>query len=336
MSHPAPEASAGQRRVAVAARSFVRNAALRDELLARYPEAVFADASVRLDGDELIAFLRGHRRAIVGLERVDDRVLSALPELTVISKYGVGLDGIDVAALARRGIKLGWSGGVNRRSVAELTLAFALALVHRVPETSGALRQGHWEKLVGQHLSGRTVGIIGCGFVGKELVMLLAPFGCRVLAHDIRDYAEFYRAHGVTPLARAELLSQSEIVTLHVPLDRTTAGMIDGQALSLMPKGSFLINAARGGLVDEDALADALEDGHLAGAAFDVFAMEPEANPRLLALPTFLGTPHIGGAAREAQLAMGRAAIEGLETARVPDGEWPPIEYGHRLNAATD
>lgn len=316
--------SPGPSRVAVVARSFVRNAALRHEIRTRYPDAVFADAPGLLEGDELIAFLRGHERAIVGLERVDDRVLDALPELKVISKYGVGLDGIDVAALARRGIRLGWSGGVNRRSVAELTLAFALALVHRVPETSMALRQGRWDKLVGQHLSGRTVGIIGCGFVGKEVVTLLAPFGCRVLAHDIRDYADFYRAHGVTALPLADLLRQSEIVTLHVPLDRSTMGMIDEAALALMPKESFLINAARGGLVDEDALAGALERGHLAGAAFDVFATEPEAYPRLLAQPTFLGTPHIGAGAREAQLAMGRAAIEGLETARVPDGTWPP------------
>ena len=322
-------------RVAVAARSFARNAALRRELLERYPGAVFAESPGLLDGDELIAFLRGHERAIVGLERVDDGILSAVPELKVISKYGVGLDGIDVAALARRGIKLGWTGGVNRRSVAELTLAFALALVHRVPECAGALRGGRWEKLVGQHLSGRTVGIVGCGFVGKELVLLLAPFGCRVLAHDIRDYPDFYRAHGVTPVPLADLLEQSELVSLHVPLDRTTAGLIGARELARMPRGSFLINAARGGLVDEDALADALERGHLAGAAFDVFAAEPEAHPRLLSMPTFLGTPHIGGSAREAQLAMGRAAIEGLESARVPDGTWPPIdadEYSHRFD----
>ena len=323
--------STSQARVAVVARSFVRNAALRDELREQYPDAVFAESPGILDGEELIAFLRGHERAIIGLERVDDRVLEALPELKVISKYGVGLDGVDVAALARRGVRLGWSGGVNRRSVAELTLGFAIALVHRVPETSAALREGRWDKLVGQHLSGRTVGIIGCGFVGKELVTLLAPFGCRVLAHDIRDYADFYRAHDVTALPLADLLRQSEIVTLHVPLDRSTMGMIDVAALALMPKQSFLINAARGGLVDEDALADALERGHLAGAAFDVFAVEPDANPRLLKLPTFLGTPHIGASAREAQLAMGRAAIAGLETARVPDAAWPPIEYSHRL-----
>jgi len=312
-----------QARVAVASRSFAGNAALRAELAARYPNVTFTEFPGILQGDALIAFLRGHERAIVGLEPVDDRVLSHVPELEVISKYGVGLDGLDIEAIMRRGIRLGWTGGVNRRSVAELTLAFAIALLHRLPECDVALRRGEWHKLVGRQLTGRTVGIVGCGFVGKELVNLLEPFGCRLLAHDIRDYPEFYRTHSVTPVPLSQLLEAADVVTLHVPLDRSTRGLIGAGELEQMRPGTCLINAARGGLVDEDALADALERGHLAGAACDVFQMEPEAHPRLLALPTFMGTPHIGGATEEAQLAMGRAAIDGLETARVPDSNWP-------------
>ena len=310
-------------RIAVAARSFLRNPTLCAELQARYSNVTFGDPSRPLEGDALVALLRGHDRAIVGLERVDDRILEHVPELKVISKYGVGLDALDVDALRRRGIKLGWTAGVNRRSVAELTLAFAIALFHRVPECDVALRRGEWQKLVGRQLTGKTVGIIGCGHVGQELVRLLTPFDCRVLAHDIRDYPEFYAAHRVTAVGLDELLRSSDVVTLHVPLDASTRGMIGAVQLGVMRQGAFLINAARGGLVDEAALADALQRGHLAGAAFDVFAMEPEANPRLLALPMFLGTPHIGAAAAEAQLAMGRAAIEGLETARVPTADWP-------------
>ena len=309
--------------IAVASRSFSRNTALRKELLARYPDAKFSDTEHILGGDELIAFLRGHDRAIVGLERIDAAVLAKLPELKVISKYGVGLDAVDVEAVASRGVRLGWIGGVNRRSVSELTLAFALALLHRVPETSSALRQGIWAKTVGRQLTGRTVGIVGCGFVGKDLVQLLAPFGCRVLANDIRDFPDFYLDHGVTPVSLLQLLADSEIVTLHVPLDRSTMGLIGAAEIAQMRAGSFLINAARGGLIDEEALANALESGHLAGAACDVFAIEPDAHPRLLALPTFIGTPHIGAGTQEAQLAMGRAAIEGLESARVPGDGWP-------------
>jgi phosphoglycerate dehydrogenase-like enzyme len=310
-------------RIAVPARSFARSAVLRAELSARYRDVTFSDSDDVLGGDALVALLRGHDRAIVGLERVDDRVLDQVPELTIISKYGVGLDGLDIDAIARRGIKLAWTGGVNRRSVSELTLAFALALLHRMPETSVALRGQSWQKLVGRQLTGCTVGIIGCGFVGQDLVKLLAPFDCRILAHDIREYPDFYRAHRVTAVGLYQLLAESDIVSVHVPLDRSTKGMIGEAQLSRMRAGTFIINAARGGIVDEEALAAALERRHLAGAACDVFQMEPDANPRLLSLPTFLGTPHIGAATEEAQLAMGRAAIDGLETARVPDASWP-------------
>jgi D-3-phosphoglycerate dehydrogenase len=312
-----------QARVAVAARSFLNNAALRAELQARYVQVTFGDATRPLEGDALVALLRGHDCAIIGLERVDDSILEQLPELRVISKYGVGLDGIDIDAVRRRGVRLGWSGGVNRRSVAELTLAFAIALLHRLPECDVAMRQGKWHKLVGRQLTGKTVGIIGCGYVGQELVRLLAPFECRVLAHDIRDYPEFYATHHVTPMGLHELLVSSDVVSLHVPLDASTLGLIGAAQIALMPRGAFLINTARGGLVDEAALAAALESGRLAGAACDVFQMEPAVNARLAALPTFLGTPHIGGSAYEAQLAMGRAAIDGLETARVPGDGWP-------------
>ena len=315
-------------RVAVVARSFSRNAQLRLELAARYPNVTFSESAKLLHGAGLVRFLRGHDRAIVGLERIDESVLAELPELEIISKYGVGLDGLDLAALARHGVKLAWTGGVNKRSVAELTLAFAIALLHRVPETSVALRGGDFPKLVGRQLTGRVVGIIGCGFVGKDLVSLLAPFGCRVLAHDILDYADFYAAHGVEAVSLDRLLSEADVVTLHVPLDESTRGMIGAAQLARMQKGACLINAARGGLVDEAALIDALSSGHLAGAAFDVFQMEPEANPNLLALPAFLGTPHIGGSTAEAQLAMGRAAIAGLEHAQLLGPNHPAM--GHQ------
>lgn len=315
-------------RIAVAARSFARNPVLRIELAEKYPDVTFSESARLLEGAALLKLLRGHDRAIIGLECIDDSVLAELPELKVISKYGVGLDGLDLPALERHGVKLAWTGGVNRRSVAELTLAFAIALLHRIPETSVALRGGDFQKLVGRQLTGRVVGIIGCGFVGKDLVSLLAPFGCRVLAHDIRDYAEFYAAHGVEAVSLDRLLTEADVVTLHVPLDDSTRGMIGAPQMARMQKGACLINAARGGLVDEAALVDALSSGHLDGAACDVFQLEPDANPDLLALPAFLGTPHIGGSTAEAQLAMGRAAIAGLEEAQLLGPNHPVM--GHQ------
>lgn len=306
-------------KVAVCSRSFSANPILRAELLARYPDATFNDAGQQLSGESLIAFLRGHQKAITALEVVDDAVLAGLPELQVISKYGVGLDMIDMAALRARGVRLGWTGGVNRRSVSELVIAFAIAMLRHVPAVHQEVLSGTWRQRVGGHLSGRTVGIIGCGHIGKDLVPLLRAFGCPILANDILDFPEFYAAHGVEPVDLLTLLTRADIVTLHVPLDHTTRRMLNAERLALLKPSAILINAARGELVDEVALKEQLRTGRLAAAAFDVFAVEPPQDRELLALPNFLATPHIGGSAHEAVLAMGRAAIDGLDQNQVPD-----------------
>jgi D-3-phosphoglycerate dehydrogenase len=176
---------------------------------------------------------------------------------------------------------------------------------------------------MGRQLSGKTVGIVGLGHVGKEVAVLLEPFGCRILAHDIRDYPEFRAAHGIGPVDLETLLAAADVVTLHVPLDETTRGILSADRLALMKADAVLVNTARGGLVDEVALKAMLADGRLAAAAFDVFACEPPEDAELLSLPNFLATPHIGGTAEEAVLALGRAAIAGLGNARLPSADWP-------------
>lgn len=306
-------------RVAVCSRSFSRNAVLRTELLERFTHVTFNETGRQLEGDDLVDFLRGHGKAITALERIDDYVLSRLPELKVIGKYGVGLDMIDMAAMRAYGKRLGWTGGVNRRSVSELVIAFAIAMLRHVPAANREVLSGTWRQHVGGQLSGRTVGIIGCGHVGKDLVQMLQPFGCPILVNDIRDYLDFYAANGIKAVGLEELLAQSDIVTLHVPLDESTRGMLDERLLALMKPTALLLNAARGGLVDETALKRMLQDKRLAAAAFDVFSVEPPLDQELLSLPNFLATPHIGGSSHEAILAMGRAAISGLDENDIPN-----------------
>ena len=153
---------------------------------------------------------------------------------------------------------------------------------------------------------------MGCGHVGQQVARLCRAFGATVVAHDIRAYDDFYRDAGVTPVPLDTLLQQSDIATLHVPLDASTRGLIGARALGLMRRDALLINTARGGIVDEQALKEALVGNRLGGAAFDVFGVEPPDDRELLLLPNFIGTPHIGGGTREAVLAMGRAAIDGL------------------------
>jgi len=300
-------------RVAVCSRSFSQHPVLRAELLARYEKVTFNQAGLKLHGDSLVDFLRGHDKAITALEIVDAKVLSQLPELKTISKYGVGLDTIDQHAMRAYGKRLGWTPGVNRRSVAELVIAFAISMLRHIPAANREVLAGTWRQHVGGQLSGRTVGIIGCGNVGKEVVQLLQPFGCRILVNDIREYPGFYEQYSVEPVELEALLANADVVTLHVPLDESTRGLLHAKQLALMKPTAILINTARGSIVDEVALKHALQEGRIAAAAFDVFAAEPPQDNELLALSNFLATPHIGGSADEAILAMGRAAIEQLE-----------------------
>ena len=220
---------------------------------------------------------------------------------------------IDMEAMKKYGVKLGWTGGVNRRSVSELVISFSIALLRHVMAANREVLSGTWRQHMGGYLSGRTVGIIGCGYIGKDLVKMLQPFGCPILVNDIKEYTDFYEQNDIKAVSIEDLLAQSDIVTLHVPLDDSTRNILTAERLALMKADGILINAARGGLVDERALKNMLKTGQLAAAAFDVFAVEPPEDMELLELPNFIVTPHIGGSAREAILAMGRAAIAGLD-----------------------
>ncbi|HJW75889.1 MAG TPA: phosphoglycerate dehydrogenase [Thermoleophilia bacterium] len=304
--------------MAVASRSFSRHATLRAELLERYADVRFNDEGAALHDQELVEFARGRRKLITALERIDEEFLTAVPEVEVISKYGVGTDMLDKQAMRRHGVRLAWTPGVNKRSVTELTVAFMIALLHEAPQANLQLREGVWKNRQGRELSGKTVGVVGCGNIGKDLTPILRAFGCRVLANDILDFPEFYAAQQVESVGLDDLLRRSDVVTLHVPLDDSTRNMLSAEKLALMKHGALLINTARGGLVDEAALKAMLVDGRLAGAAFDVFAMEPPDDAELLRLPNFLATPHIGGSSTEAVLAMGRAAIRGLDDNKLP------------------
>jgi D-3-phosphoglycerate dehydrogenase len=299
--------------VAVASHSFSKNATLRRELLARYPSARFNETGWPLNGDALVQFLHGHEKAITGLERLDDSVFRAVPELRIVSKYGVGLDMIDLAAARRSGVSIRWTPGVNRQAVAELTICFMIALGRSVVPLARDLAAGDWRHRGGRQLSSAVVGVLGCGHVGQEVARICRAFGATVLAHDVVTYGEFYREHSVAPVSLDALLSDSDIVSIHLPLDPSTRGLIGRREIGLMKPTAFLVNTARGGIVDERAVQDALASQRLAGAAFDVFAEEPPTDRELLAIDNFVGTPHIGGGTTEAVLAMGRAAIEGLD-----------------------
>jgi phosphoglycerate dehydrogenase-like enzyme len=302
----------------VASRSFSKHPLLRKEVLNRYPDAKFNDEGLSLQGDSLVKFLSGYEKAITALETIDKSILSRLPELKVISKYGVGLDMIDLDAMHKYDVQLGWSGGVNKRSVSELVISFAIALLHRSVFANSEVRKGNWYQVKGRQLSECTFGIIGCGHIGKDIVTLLQPFNCKILAHDILEFNNFYSKYNVKSVGLGELLENSDVVTLHLPLDSTTKNILNEERLNMMKNDAVLINLARGGLIDETALKNVILTNKIAGVAMDVFAIEPPSDPDFSTMDNVLITPHIGGSTEEAILAMGMAAIDGLENSKSP------------------
>ena len=304
--------------VAITSRSFSKHPILRDEVLKRYPDAKFNDAGLSLNGNSLIEFLQGYEKAITALEVIDDSILSHLPNLKVISKFGVGLDMIDLHTLKKYGVKLDWSGGVNKRSVSELVVSFAIALLHRAVFANSEVRNGKWYQVKGRQLSDCTFGIIGCGHIGKDLIRLLKPFNCKILAHDILNFKEFYEKNKVKSVGIEELIKKSDVVTLHLPLNESTKNFMNEERLQMLKSNAILINLARGGLIDEDVLKKMVLEKRIAGAALDVFEIEPPIDKELLTMDNVLITPHIGGSTEEAILAMGVAAIDGLDNAKDP------------------
>lgn len=307
--------------------SFGQHPGLVDLLRAEYPDArINTDGRlIHLDEDELIDYLAGYEAALVSLEWINDRVLASLPDLRVVVKLGVGLDKIDPHALKKHGVRLGWKPGVNSTSVAELTICQAIMGLRHVLSRNLLMREGKKPmQALGRLLSGRTFGIHGCGHVGREVVRLLQPFGCEILANDIADRSAFYEQYGVKAVAPDELWERSEILSIHLTVTNKTKGLYGPEVLDRLRPGCVLINTARGQILDEGAVKERLKDGRLAVAAIDAFQREPTDDDEFLNLPNLIATPHIGASSEEARWNMGVAAIEGIkENFLVEPGVYP-------------
>lgn len=299
-------------RVAVTSKSFSNDLLLREALLSKFPNVRFNETGRKLEGEELVEFLKDADRAIVALDRIDDWLLSKLPKLKLISKFGVGLDNISFPDLLKHDVLLAWKSGVNRQSVAELALHFILGTVHGSFCSHRKLQEDIWFQPRGFNLHGKTVGIIGLGHVGQELVKMLMPFSVKVMAFDVLEKEQFCFQYNVVQTNLQNLLKNSDVISIHLPLTSRTKNFINVECLRMMKDGVFLINTARGGIVDELALESFLISGKIAAAAFDVFMEEPFFDQRLKKRENFYYTSHIGGSTVESIQAMGMASIEGL------------------------
>ena len=250
--------------------------------------------------DHLCELIRDVDGLVTGLEPVTKKVLEHANRLKVISTSGVGYDHIDVDEASRRGIAVCICAGCNNHSVAELAVGMMIALSRRILEADRAMRRGEWRSFFGQELWGKTLGVVGLGRAGKSVALLGRAFGMRLLAYDIRWDIAFANEYGISYVPLERLLRESDYVSLHVPLTPQTRSLIDEDAISLMKPTAYLINLARGPVVKQSALVDALRAGRIAGAGLDVFEVEPVTDNPFIEFDNVIMTPHLGGSTQEA------------------------------------
>jgi D-3-phosphoglycerate dehydrogenase len=276
----------------------------------RFKKAGFeVDEKSGLSSEELEGLIGQYHGLVVrSATTVTERILEkgAAGKLKIVGRAGAGLDNIDVQAAARLDIKVVNTPGLNANAVAELTVAFMIILARKLWSAMESIKAGRWEKknLVGHEISGKTIGLLGLGAVGRLVAAKAKALGLKVLAHDPIITKEAIEAVGAEAVGFDDVFRRSDYVSLHLPKTKETTNIVSAKVLELMKPDAFLINCARGGLIDEDALLTALKGKLLAGAATDVFIKEPPDPSPLMALPNFVAVPHLGASTEEAQLAV--------------------------------
>ncbi|ALC05667.1 D-3-phosphoglycerate dehydrogenase [Corynebacterium deserti GIMN1.010] len=281
---------------------------IADKLAQSTVDALGDAVEVRwVDGPNRPALLEAVKEADALLVRsattVDAEVIAAAPNLKIVGRAGVGLDNVDIPAATEAGVMVANAPTSNIHSACEHAISLLLSTARQIPAADATLRDGEWKRssFNGVEIFGKTVGIVGFGHIGQLFAQRLAAFETTIIAYD--PYANPARAAqlNVELVELDELMSRSDFVTIHLPKTKETAGMFDAELLAKSKKGQIIINAARGGLVDEQALADAIESGHIRGAGFDVYATEPCTDSPLFKLPQVVVTPHLGASTVEAQ-----------------------------------
>jgi D-3-phosphoglycerate dehydrogenase len=309
--------------VAVASRSFSRNKNLVAQLKDKYSSVILNDTGNTLKGSELAEFLMPATKAIIGIEDLSESVLEKLPLLQVISKYGVGLNNIDLKLLKKRNIRLGFTPGVNKQSVAELALTLMLLGLKKIQDNNVDIINGNWSQEKGSELYGKTIGLLGFGNIGQKLAALLQPFNCKILFYDEKVFSDIemvnlakdlnYEVSSIVQTSLEQLLKESSILSIHLPLIACTQNIISKKELNYLKPDVCIINTARGGIINEQDLFEFLCKNPLSFAGFDVYKEEPAINNPLFKLTNFFGTSHRSSLTNEGISSMGIAAINGLD-----------------------
>lgn len=287
-------------RVLVTSRSFGRAAPDALDLLAANGIEVVRGSRPAMTAAEIAAEIPGFDALIVGNDPVDSAVLSAGDRLRLVHMHGTGLDAIDIPAATDRGILVANASGANRNAVAELTLALMLVAARSIDKHVEILKSGLWERTPGHEVSGKTVGILGLGRIGQRIVELLKGFNVKIVAFDVKPDVDWAARNDVALATFAdEVFMEADFVILAMSLNAQTRGFVDERRLGLMKRDSYLINTARGALVDDAALCAALRNQTIAGAAIDVFDPEPLAQDSMLRNSGATLTPHLAATSVE-------------------------------------
>jgi D-3-phosphoglycerate dehydrogenase len=273
------------------------------------------DARAGRTPDELSADLTNADALVVrSATKVTAAIIAAAPKLRAIARAGTGVDNVDVSAASARGIVVMNAPGANSISVAELALAQILSLARHLPGADAAMKQGKWEKkkFLGEEVREKTLGLAGLGRIGQEVARRAAAFGMRIIAHDPFISEQVAADMGVSLVSLDELFAKADYVSLHMPSNANTRNLVNAERLKKAKPGIRIINTARGDLIDEGALADAIEAGHVGGAALDVFTKEPTVDQRLQKLPQVVASPHIAASTREGQELVGLETVAAL------------------------
>lgn len=300
-------------KVLITPTSFLKNPEAKAMVEAFAYEIVYNPKARPLEAEEIIPLLDGVDGYIAGLDYITADVIRRAPaSLKVISRYGAGVDRVDLDAAREKGITVTNTPGTNAIAVCELAFGLMLSLARSIPQLDSAVKRGEWPRNDGAELAGKTLGIIGFGAIGKNIATRARAFGMRVIAYDPYFDAVFANQHGVEQKTLNETIKNADFLSLHVPLTKETKHMLGEEAIARMKQGAFIINTARGGLVDEAAAAIALKSGRLGGIGLDAYEVEPVTDSPLLGLDHVVMTPHTGAHTNEAIAGMGIMAAQNL------------------------
>lgn len=299
-----------------------QNGSFREILLNAGFEALDPPGEGMLTSGDLERWLPGCSAIVAGGERIGPEMLDLAPGLRVIARTGVGYDSVDLPAATARGIVVTITPGTNHESVAEQAFGLLLAVTRRIAVNDRGIRGGGWDRTIVAPIRGRTIGLVGLGRIGAAMVPRARAFGMRVIACDPYLDAAAVAALAVPLLPFEKVVAQADVLSLHCPATAETCRMIGREALDRMPTGSILLNTARGSVVDEPALLEAVESGHLAGAGLDVLAQEPPpADHPFFKVDRIVLSPHLGGIDTMAMTAMADAAARNV--VELYAGRWP-------------